>query len=519
MEGKPQYVNYEPNYYGSATAEIEGNTDVLTCIIPTGTALTSCTIDVFHPNDYDETSTNYQAVYGMWMDITSTNNFDSNIYTDSYGNDYTRFVLNTSQTSDFEIQQGYSCETEANLSQGFTSSSAFPTGISNEYTQATTNIQSNDPDIVSKGVSLTSGCTTMQEAVRKIAEWVIGTIDYASSTTNNNSDEDASEVFDRKTGNCTGFTNLMIALLRSVNIPARFVCGAIIRYPFTMPYIGTTFTWGNNGPGVHAVYEVNYPDQGWCIADPQTTLNFNTTHFVKYRQGTDNVDRVKEIRYSFTGTSPIFSLSDACGTITSFDNNYQYNAYSTFSSQKKNRTLLSVAPAIYTGIYDKVEITSGTQEFKTGESVNYHASFTSGDGSTYVTNWYWRIILYHSQGAYVLKDYNGYGSNWGTETPPLLPSYNWLLDSNDKIFGEVVVTVAINDGDYKQASFPVSVDECVNLSVSNQTYSSNTTKQGCYVTLNGVSVQNNSKLTIDSEMGVTIEKNFSMQSGTQLEVN
>ena len=81
------------------------------------------------------------------------------------------------------------------------------------------------------------------------------------------------------------------------------------------------------------------------------------------------------------------------------------------------------------------------------------------------------------------------------------------------------MTVAINDGDYKQASFPVSVDECVNLSVSNQTYSSNTTKQGCHVTLNGVSVQNNSKLTIDSEMGVTIEKNFSMQSGTQLEVN
>ena len=86
---------------------------------------------------------------------------------------------------------GY-CETKPIIT-GFTSSSAF-TGISNEYI-VTTNIQSNDPDIVSKAVSLL-GCT-MQEAVWKIAEWVTGTIDYASSTTNT-TDEDASEVFDRK---------------------------------------------------------------------------------------------------------------------------------------------------------------------------------------------------------------------------------------------------------------------------------------------------------------------------------
>jgi len=72
---------------------------------------------------------------------------------------------------------------------------------------------------------------------------------------------------------------------------------------------------------------------------------------------------------------------------------------------------------------------------------------------------------------------------------------------------------------FKTAKLPVSVEECTGLYLLNKTYTSNTTKQGCFVKLENVSVQNNAKLTVNSEMGVKIEKDFSMTAGTQLEIN
>ena len=100
----------------------------------------------------------------------------------------------------------------------------------------------------------------------------------------------------------------------------------------------------------------------------------------------------------------------------------------------------------------------------------------------------------------------------------MLPSYNWLLDPVGKIYGEVILTVDISDGDFKSAILPVGVEECVGLYLTNQTYTSNTTKQGCYITLEDVNVQNSAKLTIRPEMGATIKKGFQIAVGSQLRV-
>lgn len=359
----------------------------------------------------------------------------------------------------------------------------------------------------------------MQAAVEKIAQWVIGSLTWVDSS-NNNVDQNASEVFDRKTGNCAGYTNLIIAMLRSVHIPARFVSGTLLYHPYHFPLpiaIPPYYSMGESS-GLHAIYEVQYPDKGWVMAEPQRTLNFMHTHFVRHNHGPDNCDELATFSYSYTGsTPPTMNPQDMCGTITDFENEYEYDSYSTFEAAKKNKTLLSAAPGFTTGINDKIEITSGTNSFKAGKDVFYNSTFTSIQGNTWPVNTYWSIDLYHTNGIYNYASKDNAFSSWGFTTNPILPDYNWLLDTNGHIFGEVSVVAALNDGDMIGAKMPLSIEECNGVFVSNQTYTSNITITGCYVTINNVSVQNNSSLIVDSEMGVTINGDFNVNVGSLFE--
>ncbi len=521
LKALSQFSSLEFQYYGSAKAEINGLTDIASFSLPSGTELVSCDIVVYHPKTYYSSGQNFQVVTNNNI-YSSSSNFDYNTDSDAYGNIYTELSLNSNQTTDFVVQQTYNAETEVILTYGFTSNALFPTNISSEYTLATTNIQSNDPDISNKAASLTNECTTMQEAVQKIGQWVIGYLQYEPSGTIDNSDEDASNVFKRKTANCAGYTNLAIAMLRSVDIPARYISGAKLYHPYNLPVPGFTPSYfpmgGSFGP--HAVYEVEYPDMGWVMSEPQRTLNFIPTHFVRHHHGADMCDKLVTITYSIRpgDVPPALFLGDMCGTITNFDNNYDFHGYSFYNSERSSKTVISVAPAKSTGIFDEVEIVYGPDEFKTGESITYQATFSSGDGTTYAVNWSWEILLYHSGGTYsYLSNYNAFNL-WSTATEPLLPSYSWLIDPFGKISGEVFVTAYTSDGDYVSAKLPISVEECAGIHLLNQVYTTNTSQQGCFVTLENVSIQNNAKLTVNSEMGARIEKDFSMKAGTQLEI-
>lgn len=516
-----QYMSYQINYAGSAKAYVNGNTDVVMFTLPAGTAITSCTINVNHPNDYYLSGQNVQILNPpqVWC---SSNKFDQDEMYDANGNAYSKLTLTQPVLTDFLVQQSYTGYTEAFLNNGFQSIAQFPVtnipaGISLEYAQPTINIQSNDPDISNKAHALTSGCTKMQDAVQKIAQWVIGTISYSSSS-NGNLDMNASLVFDRKSGNCAGYTNLIIAMLRSVGIPARFVGGVLLRYPYNISFLGNTVSLGSSGPGSHAVYEVYYPDKDeWIMADAQNTLNFCSTHFIRHQHGADNSDKLLACSYSYTGAHPIVSPNEMCGTITSFNNNYAYNSYSTFQTTRQNAHLLSVFPGHATGINDKVEITSGTNNFKTGEGVSYTSTFTSFQGNTWPVNRFWSIKLYHTNGFYLYASDNNNFSSWSKTTNPILPDYDWLLDSEGRIFGEVFLAATLNDGDIIGAKMPLSVEECNGVVVSNQNITSNATIPGCYITVDNVSVQNNSNLILNSEMGITINNNFTVNIGSTFE--
>lgn len=127
-------------------------------------------------------------------------------------------------------------------------------------------IQSDDPQIVAKANELVSNTATQVEAMDAIQTWVGGNIgyDYTFSLPG-----DASSVFRNRSGICSGYANLIVALLRASGIPARVRIGCVAKWGWGV---------GDEG-GRHAWIEVYLPDMGWVASDPQATANFvDTSH-------------------------------------------------------------------------------------------------------------------------------------------------------------------------------------------------------------------------------------------------
>lgn len=385
------------------------------------------------------------------------------------------------------------------------------------YLSRTNLVQSDNQAIRNIAQSIVAGSVKMEDAVNKIAKWVVGNIGYTSTNP-----QDALTVYNRRAGNCKGFSHLTIALLRSVGIPARFAFVINLPYNYNIPYRTSQYIpMGQSGPAYHAVYEIYYPSLGnWVSGDGQGTVHFTVPNLIKFNHELDAENTEASMSITFSGIQPSisrgFNIASSIGSITS---NYQYVKESAFGGSLAGILLSTHQDCLNTGLFDKVAIVSGPDLFKTGENVFYQAVFTSSDGTTYPVNWNWVIQLYHSGGTYVLSNKNDGTDLWATTTNPLLPAYDWLIDPLGKIYGEVVVTVGINDGDYKAATFPVSIEECNELHIANQTYTSNTTITGCYVTINNVSVQNNSSLIVNSEMGVTINGDFNVNVGSVFETS
>jgi transglutaminase-like putative cysteine protease len=513
-----QYASKRYNYIGDINTEINGQSNILEIVIPSGSKIQNLVASVYQPVDGYSSGQNAQDVNGYSLN-PSNGNFSSSVDYDINGNVISKLNLQAPQTSNFNITQSYLASNIADLSWGFSSTTPFPVGATSEngFTLPTTRIQSNSTVIKNKATSLTNGCTSMESAVEKIAQWIVGSITYASSA-NNNADMDALSVFNRKTGNCEGFTNLAIALFRSVGIPARYVFGYLLPRPFNIPIKNGTIGLGGSGPDRHAVYEVYYPDKGWVMADPQLTLNFNFPHFVKTGHLADATDMVPVCSYSYSGASPTITAKNGCGSITGFDNYIQFKGETMFQTEKQNRSLIAVAHGLSTGIDDEVTIT-GNEQFKSGEIVSYYSSFFSGCCGTYPVRWDWTISLYHTTGIYVYQESSSnVSTGWNAKTTPILPTYNWLLDPNNRIYGTVELVVTINDGDTKSAVYPIGVERCNEQVVSNQTYTTNTTIQNCYITAKNINIQNGAKLILDSEMGTTIQNNFNMTPGSRLEI-
>lgn len=115
--------------------------------------------------------------------------------------------------------------------------------------------------------------TPLADLVLRTARYIGEHFQYARDVTLVSSPID--DLLEKGQGVCQDFTHLMIALLRSLEIPARYVSGYIHR--------------PNKDSQSHAWCEVWFPDQGWVGIDPTNNRPVDE-HFVKVAIGRDFTD-------------------------------------------------------------------------------------------------------------------------------------------------------------------------------------------------------------------------------------
>jgi len=152
------------------------------------------------------------------------------------------------------------------------------------FLQAEKDIPTNEENISAEAKKIARGSSTVQEAVSAIFHWIVDNHTYDAGS---NTLQDGRSVFYSKRGSCVGFTNLSIAMLRTLGIPARYAHG----------YLPPGYEWGISkkywgvqisGGGYHAWVEVYYPDAGWTFSDLLHSKNFvDPFHVLRYIDGID----------------------------------------------------------------------------------------------------------------------------------------------------------------------------------------------------------------------------------------
>jgi len=120
---------------------------------------------------------------------------------------------------------------------------------------------------------LKKGNETLFSYSLRLSEWVYSTIGY--DTTVIDPQRKLHETLKEKRGVCQDFAHLMIGILRSQKIPARYVSGYLNQGEHT---IGAS--------AVHAWVQVYLPEIGWKGFDPTNNV-LEDANYIKISHGTD----------------------------------------------------------------------------------------------------------------------------------------------------------------------------------------------------------------------------------------
>lgn len=481
-----------------------------------------------------------------------TNPSVTRIGPDLYGNYYNKIEKIGIFSGLIQGKVSYSGSTSVNIPNPIYYADNFPVNTSSlpsetlDFLNPTTNCQSTNSSISLKASDITHNCTSIQEAVEELAKWIRLNVSYLAG---NGIHQDAVSVYNRipKSGDCSGQTCLMIAFLRSIDIPVRYVGGVLLNKPYTIPDpYGNLLTLGTSGPGKHAIFEVYYPSQGWVYGDPQISLHYRDANFIK-RVHSRDPDEIKD-KYHITYTSPIsidpnLPTSDLNTTIGSITSNFSFHDFTSFGTGSQHNLFAAKEANFPVGIYDEIEIVEppigtnncksqqlpdNTLEFNLGDDINFSAEFTSYYCDTWVTDIYWKIKLHHSGGEYSLisEQYPGSvtcynpggcknGFFWEFTSSSSLPNYDWEHDINGNILGEVVVEAELNDSDILSDSKWISL--VCKSDIINTEITSNTTISGCEINLINVVIKNGCTVTCYTD-GIVNIRNVSIQDNSLLEI-
>ncbi len=151
------------------------------------------------------------------------------------------------------------------------------------YLKPTEQVQSNNPRIRELASRLTSNVKTEFDAVQRVIAWVVDHVRYVTPPAR----YDAVYSLESGKGNCQNFSHLTAALLRAVGIPVRIVNGVTFNQPFDIAWQKGTLTF-KMGQGRHSWVEVWFPELGWVPFDPQNTMLFVSTRYLRIEVGVDN---------------------------------------------------------------------------------------------------------------------------------------------------------------------------------------------------------------------------------------
>ena len=101
------------------------------------------------------------------------------------------------------------------------------------------------------------------------------------------SSQDPLAVLRRGSGNCVGFTEVALMILRAMNVEARYVTGIAFRPDDSARRL-------LEGNVLHRWIEIKYEDVGWVFSDPAGKVNFvEATYMVMGVEGIHAIDRAK----------------------------------------------------------------------------------------------------------------------------------------------------------------------------------------------------------------------------------
>lgn len=165
------------------------------------------------------------------------------------------------------------------------------------YLKETSMIDYRSNGIQQLASKLVAGENDMYVVVFTLADWVRNNIKYDLNTVTAEAALPASWVLDNKQGVCDEMTNLFIAMLRSVGVPARFVTG--ISY--------TTSDLFSQPWGPHGWAEVYFPGAGWVPFDvTYGQYGFLDATHIKLKHSIDS--NKSSVEYSWTGRDVSLAL-------------------------------------------------------------------------------------------------------------------------------------------------------------------------------------------------------------------
>ena len=136
----------------------------------------------------------------------------------------------------------------------------YPAEVEGRYTDLPTETDRRIGELTDE---LTAGTSSAYEETRRIESWLESNKNYSLNVSEPAGEEVASEfVFDMQSGYCEHFATTMTVMLRSQDIPARYVVGYS-----TGQSVGEN-TYEVRGMNAHAWVEVYFPDVGWVRFDP-----------------------------------------------------------------------------------------------------------------------------------------------------------------------------------------------------------------------------------------------------------